>query len=283
MKPATLTAQARRIARAMALLAERVDDPPSLDELADAAALSRWHFHRAYRVLAGETPAETLTRIRLSRAAAALLKTDAPMAQVARGAGYASIEAFTRAFREAHGIPPGAYRAQGGIGSPREEENTMHSIRITEQPAMTLAVLDHRGPYDLIGPVFDRLMAWAGARGLINDGSRFIGLYWDDPKSVPDAELRSAAGITVPPGTALSDGVRLVQMPATRCAALRFQGPYAELEATYDWLYGTWLPASGEEPADHPMMEDYLNDCRSLPPAEWLTDVLMPLRARIMA
>jgi AraC family transcriptional regulator len=25
-------------------------------------------------------------------------------------------------------------------------------------------------------------------------------------------------------------------------------------------------------------MEEYLNDCRTLPPAEWLTDVLLPLR-----
>jgi len=279
MKTITLTDHARRIARAMALLADRIDDPPSLDALADAAAFSPYHFHRAYRMLAGETPAETLARLRLSRAAVALLKTDAPMAQVAPGAGYGSVAAFTRAFRDAHGIPPGAYRAQGGIGT----EDSMHKIRHTELPAMTLAVLDHRGSYDHVGPVYDRLSAWAAARGLIGAATRFIALYWDDPSSMPDGELRSAAGLTVPAGTPVSDGVRLIEVPAMRCAALRFQGPYAELEGAYDWLYGTWLPGSGEEPADHPMMEEYLNDPRRLPPSEWLTDVMMPLKARVTA
>ena len=45
-------------------------------------------------------------------------------------------------------------------------------------------------------------------------------------------------------------------------------------------LYGTWLPGSGEEPADAPAMEDYLNDCRTLPPAAWLTEILLPLTPR---
>ncbi len=281
MKTVTLTDHARRIARAMALLAERIDDPPSLEELAEAAAFSQYHFHHAYRGLVGETPAETLARLRLSRAAAALLKTDAPMAQVARGAGYGSVAAFTPAFRDAHGIPPGAYRARGGIGSPKED--SMYQIRHTDLPAMTLAALDHRGPYDDISTVFDRLLAWGAARGLLAEQARYIGLYWDDPKSMPAAQLRSAAAITVQPGTPVSDGVRLIEVPAMRCATLRFQGPYAELEGAYDWLYGTWLPGSGEEPADHPMIEDYLNDCRTLPPSEWLTDVMMPLKVRVPA
>ena len=283
MKTATLTDHARRIARAMALLAERVDAPPSLEEMAGVAAFSPCHFHRAYRSLTGETPAETLARLRLSRAAVVLIKSDAPMAKVAKGAGYGSVAAFNRAFREAHGLPPGAYRAAGGIGSPKQEEEAMHHVRMIDWPAMTLAVLDHRGPYDDIGAVFDRLIAWGTARGLIEEATRFVALYWDDPKSVPDADLRAVAGFAVPADTAVSDGVRLVGVPAMHCAALRFKGPYAELEGAYDWFYGTWLPGSGEAPADQPMMEEYLNDCRSLPPQEWLTDILMPLKARVPA
>lgn len=53
--------------------------------------------------------------------------------------------------------------------------------------------------------------------------------------------------------------------------------PFSELEAAYETLYGEWLPASGEEPADVPCCEEYLSDCRSLPPAEWLTGIFLPL------
>ena len=142
------------------------------------------------------------------------------------------------------------------------------------------AALPHRGSFDAMGPVFDRLGAWAAARGLIQATTRFIGIYPDDPHSVPEAELRSLAALTVPPGTPLDPGMEVVELPALRCARLRYQGPYAELEAVYDRLYGAWLPQSGEEPDAFPVFEEYLNDCRSLPPAEWLTDILLPLKPR---
>jgi AraC family transcriptional regulator len=66
-------------------------------------------------------------------------------------------------------------------------------------------------------------------------------------------------------------------------AVLVFKGPYAELEAAYTWLYRDWLPNSGEEPADQPPREDYLNDPKALPPAEWLTAVMIPLKERVAA
>jgi AraC family transcriptional regulator len=263
-KIATLEQYGRRVARAMGLLAARLDDPPDLDALAAAAAFSPCHFHRIYRLLAGETPAETLARNRLSRAAADLLEARA-MAQVAKRAGYGSVAAFTRAFRAAYGVPPG------------EEEGRMPEITLRREPALRLAALRHVGDYLAIGAVFDRLQAWAAARGLLRPETRFVGLYWDDPASVPAAQLRSAAAITVGPEAALDDGVEAIELPAGRYAVLRFQGPYAELERAYTALYRDWLPGSGEEPADRPAMEEYLNDPRALPPAEWLTEILLPL------
>jgi AraC family transcriptional regulator len=276
----------RRIARAMALIAADPAKTPTLDELAAAAAFSPYHFHRLYRELAGETPAETLARERLSRAAHLLLRGALPVAQVARRSGYGSAAAFTRAFRAAYGTPPAAYRAAGGIGArpPRptttKETLPMHEVTIRDEPALRLAALSHQGPYAGIGGVFDRLMAWAAARRLIGPETRFIGLYHDDPVSVPEAALRSEAGLTVGPEVEGSEGVRILDLPATRAAVLRFQGPYAELEPVYSWLYRDWLPASGEEPADSPPREDYLNDCRTLPPAEWLTEIILPLKPR---
>jgi AraC family transcriptional regulator len=279
-KTQTLLAHGARIARAMALLAADPSRTPRLEELAEAAAFSPYHFHRVYRELAGETPAETLARLRMSRAAADLIKTPLPMARVARRAGFGSVPAFTRAFRAAYGLPPGAYRQARGIGAPHPEEERMGPVTIGSLPPLRLAVIGHRGAYDAIGGVYDRLFAWAGPRGLLGPEARSFALYHDDPTSVAESNLRSDAGLTVPPGVEGSGEVRIVEVPALRVAVLRHKGPYAELEAAYSRLYGDWLPASGEEPADHPVMEEYLNDPRSLPPSEWLTDVLLPLKPR---
>lgn len=289
LKPSTKLDYGRRIARAIARIAADPARTLTLEELAEAAAFSPFHFHRIYRELTGETPADTLARERLSRAAALLRREKLPIEAVARRCGYGSAAAFTRAFRAAYGVPPAAYRDGDGLGAPlpppttNRESTAMFDVTIREEPAMRLATLPHRGPYGAIGTVFDRLMAWAGARGLVGDDSRFIALYHDDPVSVPEKDLRSEAGITVPPGVEASEGVTIQDLPPTRVAVLVFKGPYAELEGAYSWIYRDWLPASGEEPADQPCREDYLNDCRTLPPSEWLTAIMVPLKERVTA
>ncbi|WP_376093477.1 GyrI-like domain-containing protein [Roseomonas sp. CCTCC AB2023176] len=287
-KPATLLDHGARIARAMALIARDPARAVPLEELAEAAAFSPCHFHRIYRHLAGETPAETRNRLRLSTAAAELVRGQAPVAQVAKRAGFSGAATFTRAFAAAYGIPPAAYRARRGLGAVLRqptliEEAIMAEVTIRTLPALRLAVLPHRGPYTDIGSAFDRIAAWAAARGLVGPDSRFFARYFDDPGSVPDAQLRSEAGLTVPPHVTGDGEVRIVEVSALRAAVLRYQGPYAELEGAYTTLYRDWLPTSGEEPSDEPCLEEYLNDPKELPPAEWLTDVILPLRERVPA
>ena len=74
--------------------------------------------------------------------------------------------------------------------------------------------------------------------------------------------------------------VRLLDLAGGRHAVLVHKGPYAELHKAYNWLFGTWLPASGEEPADRPCFEEYLNDPQQVPPEEWLTAINLPLVAK---
>jgi AraC family transcriptional regulator len=86
---ATTESYARRLGKVAAHIAAHLDDPLDLDRLAGVACLSPYHFHRIYRALWGETAAETLSRLRLGRAAVQLLTTTEPMTQIARSAGMA--------------------------------------------------------------------------------------------------------------------------------------------------------------------------------------------------
>jgi AraC family transcriptional regulator len=153
----------------------------------------------------------------------------------------------------------------------------MPNVTIVSTPAYHCAAIDHLGPYHQIGAAFDRLAAWARPRGLMGLGSHCFGIYYDDPNTVPSAKLRSAACLTIGPEVTIEPPLRPVHIPGGRHARLQHKGPYAELEQVYRYLYRTWLPASGEQPADAPCFEAYLNDCKSLPPSEWLTDVYLPL------
>ncbi|BBK41483.1 AraC family transcriptional regulator [Allostella vacuolata] len=258
-----------------------LDEDLDLERLAAVACFSPCHFHRIYRAAMGETVTETVRRRRLHRAAAELAEGLLPIARVARRAGYSGVAAFTRAFSGAYGTPPAAYRARGRLDGPAPPAPTgaaaVTDVAIRTIAPVRVAAIAHAGDYQEIGHAFEKLQAWAGSSGLVGPGTRFFAIFHDDPGSVPKAEQRAEACLTVPEGTVLPDGIRMIEIAGGRHTVLRHVGPYAELERTYRRLYRDWLPGSGEEPADHPCIEEYLNDCRTLPPAEWLTDVMMPL------
>jgi AraC family transcriptional regulator len=278
---ATDLSYSQRIERVAIYIADHLDEPLSVERLAGVACFSPYHFHRIYRALTNETVSATLRRLRLHRAAGDLSRSGMPVSKVARRAGYGSAAAFSRAFVAAYGMPPAAYRARAAPPSPEQaaatEEIDMYEVRIKDFAPVRLAALDHKGEYQAIGTAFSRLAAWAKPRGLLANGARSFGVYFDDPESVPAAELRSIAGITVGDDFVGADDVRVYALPAMKVASVIHKGPYAELEKPYRWLYKEWLPKSGYDPANQPCFEEYLNDCRTLPPTEWLTEVSVPL------
>lgn len=288
---------AARIQRAADHIAAHLDAALTLERLADVACFSPHHFHRIYRGVMGETPDQTVRRLRLHRAAVALARGTAPLLQVAAQAGYGSVEAFSRAFSAAYGHPPAAYRAQFANGAApdrrsapaaatdrpaSEETKSMYDVTVETAPGYRLLGRRHRGAYDDIGPVFERVFLWAGARDLIREDALGVGLYYDDPQTVPVGELRSFAGVAVDQATVLSPeaqeaGFEIAEVPAGPVAQILFKGPYAELEPVYRHLYETWLPEQGRAPADHPGYEIYLNSPSDTPPTELLTQVRVPL------
>lgn len=254
----------------------------SLDALADVAAMSRFHWHRVFHAMTGETAAEAVRRIRMDRAARWLITEDWPVAEVARKVGYPNVRSFARTFAEAQGMTPAAFRKRGEIASPfhlrRRGETLMFDVRLRTDPARHVAGLPHRGPYMEIGKTFERVGGIVAARNLFPQITEMVGVYYDDPAAVPAEKLRSHAGFALKPGTAVPEGLEAVDLPAGRLAVIRFRGHYSGFRAAYDHLYGTWLPASGEEPRDAPAMEIYLNTPMDAAPEDLLTDICLPIR-----
>lgn len=121
MKTITLETYAKRIERVLHYMVDHLDDcdqnPLDIHRLVEEAILSPHHFHRVYVAMMGETVADTLRRYRLHRAAIKLSASATPVALLAGEAGYGSAQAFTRAFREAYGVPPAQYRLHGKLSA----------------------------------------------------------------------------------------------------------------------------------------------------------------------
>jgi AraC family transcriptional regulator len=154
----------------------------------------------------------------------------------------------------------------------------MHEVVIREVPAMEVVSVEHVGSYMQIGKAFDMLMGWLAARNLFSPAMRMVGIFYDDPGIVAEAELRSRAGVVLPRPVEVVAPVSLTWIAGGEYAVLRHKGPYADMRAAYQWLYGEWLVQSGREAADAPCFEEYLNNPKETAPGELLTDICLPLR-----
>lgn len=274
---------AERLERVFRWLADHLDDTLDLARLADVACLSPYHFHRVYRAVQGETAADTVRRLRLHRAAVELITGELPVARIARRAGYGSQEAFTRAFKSAYGVPPARYRASfvpdpAATAKENEMDTMTYEATVRHTSAIRVAALRQQGPYANIAGTFERLMVMAGGQRLLGPDVRTFGIYYDDPSVTAASGLRADACVTVAEGVIPDGELRVREIPGGRYAVVVHVGPYAELEHAYKWLYGVWLPQSGEEPGDAPVIEAYLNDARFVRPTELETEIWLPLR-----
>lgn len=271
----------RRIIRVIDHIHDHPAGDLSLDALADVAAMSRFHWHRVFRAMTGETVAQAVRRIRLGRAAHLLVRDELTVGAVALAVGYPNQSSFVRAFRDAFGMTPAAFRRRGELRPflpLRPPENLpMPDVLIRKEPARRLAAIAHRGPYIEIARAFAKLGTLAGSRGLFGPGAEMIGVYYDDPHATPAADLRSHAGLRVADGAVIEPPLAEVLLPAGDYAVLTHRGPYAGLQASYDRLYGHWLPASGREPADSAVFENYLNTPGEVAPDDLLTEICVPL------
>lgn len=82
----------------------------TLEQIAEHAGFSPYHFHRLFRRTTGMNIADYLRQRRLSQASVLLLHSTTPILDIAMHCHFESQEAFTRAFKKLYGLPPGRYR-----------------------------------------------------------------------------------------------------------------------------------------------------------------------------
>lgn len=292
MKEQTQIGYQQRLTKVVDYIYQNLDAPLDVNTLADVACMSPYHFHRIYRLMTGETINTSIRRLRLSVSASDLIRTDKPIATIAKQFNYASIEAYSRAFTQLFQLPPSEYRQLHRTSpatleqvSPQnwmtfqplydQENQLMYPVEVTEIPSIHLIGVKHQGDYMKIGQAFDKVCMYAGSHNLFTDRSRSFGIYYHDPKTVATDELESVACISVDDPDLVIDDEQVIKLtiPASRAAALMFKGPYAELEQPYAWLFGQWLPQSDLTLKDHPAFEEYLNAPQNTPPSELLTRI----------
>jgi len=297
MKEVTLKIYKERLLKALVHIQEHLDAEIELETLARAAHFSPYHFHRIFSGMMGESVAEHIRRLRLERAAQHLKHGSHPVTRIAFEAGYDSHEAFTRAFRTMFGESPSRFRARCGTAPFIESPSGIHfspnkrlrqyktftkglktmNVQIKKIEPMRVAFVRHTGPYKECGVAWGKLCGWAGPKGLLRAGVKFLGQSHDDPEVTPPEKLRYDACITVDAGVQAEGEIGVQVIPGGDYAMVTHFGPYENLNKTYAQIMGEWLPRSGREASTKPCFEVYLNSPDSTAPQDLITEIYVPL------
>ncbi|AIY43363.1 putative transcription regulator protein [Collimonas arenae] len=269
------------MARVIAAIVAEPMAQHSLEGLAGIANFSPFHFHRLYRGMMGETVAATIRRLRLAHAASLLMEGKRSITDIALETGYDSPQAFTRAFRSFSGSSPRGFRqkigvfAGGDAGGGATQDQPGFDMHLLEREPMRIHALPHSGPLATIPYSHRRLRTLVGSRPV----QQWLGVCYGDPEANDDfRDFRYYAAAVLPAEPLIADGVGIMDIPGGLYAVHTLMGPYTQIGPAINTLYSAWLPGSGYEPDDRPLLECYRNNPRMVAPEELRTDLLIPIR-----
>lgn len=268
----------------------------TLEELSDVALFSKFHFHRVFYSIVGETLFQFIQRLRIEKAAMALItERKKSVTQIAYGVGFNSSAAFSRAFKEFFEMTPSEWRKTKSLSemnsnlgktiSNKKKENDLSSIytelqdnliiwrgkmknkkptvEVKDLQTMAVAYVRNVGPYqgnsDLFKELFNKLFTWAGPRELINfPKTKVLVVYHDDPEVTDTGKLRISCCISIPEEADVDGEIGKMTIEGGKYAVARFENIKSdEYQDCWNWVYGQWLPESGYVPDDNPPFELY--------------------------
>lgn len=279
---------AATITRVCDYISEHLNDDLSVERLSQVANFSKYHFHRQFTEYTGISVSRFILMARFKRASYQLVfdKT-ARIIDIALDANFETPESFSRAFKNAFGQTPSQFRQKPEWISwksryhfPMIERNESMHVEIVQFAETKIAVLEHRGSPALVNDSVAVFIDWRRESQLSPVGtSGSYGLVYDDPQTTePDNfrfDLCGSVNTEVP---ANAQGVINKTIPAGRCARIRHHGAYEALDDKVRYLYGKWLPGSGEALRDFPCFFHYINLFPEVAEHELLTDIYLPLK-----
>ena len=299
-----------RINKVMNYVDTHIDQTLSLGILAGIANFSPYHFHRIFTVLTGETPGNFVQRMRVEKAAR-FLQTDKRMSisEIAYACGFGSISLFSRSFRAYFGTTAKEYRQQEkavfvnnglryGKNGQLLSKNLKQEfdfdaqlctvklnniifmdakIEIKEMPEMKVVYIRHTGRYNQIGKAFEKLMKWAGPRGLLNfPETKTITLYLDDPTVTEIEKIRQDACVTVNCDVKVEGEIGKAVIPAGKHAVGRFRIDGAGFEKAWSTVC-LWITESGYQPYGNPY-ELYYSSAEDAAQGIFDLDICIPVK-----
>ena len=306
-----------RLNRTIDYIQNHYDEDLNLAKLAEVACFSKFHFHRIFRAMVGETINDFVQRIRLEKSMQKLTtELNKSITEIALDCGFSCSQNFAKLFKARYGITPSIFRREfkwndwkikmlNLKGKNKDDLQPVEAflydtyynkrqlpidkildkpfvpqVRIDHLPDLSVAYIRSRGPYHskAIGPVFKQLLQWASPRALIENGSMVLSVLWSNPSITPEDKLIHDACITVPESLRADRWVNVQVLPSGKFAIHHCEIDADHTEEIWMSFVLNWLASSDYQPDDRPPYQIYYNDADSHPLKHQIMDLCLPIK-----
>ena len=243
----------KRISRVCDYISQHLNEPLTLDNMSDVAALSKYHFHRVFSAYCGVSVTKYIQLARLKRASFRLaFEKNIRIIDIAFEAGFESAEAFARAFKRTFLQSPSEFRAQPQWQQwhsrfdiqPQTNGVNVMKVDIVDFARTNISLIEHLGSPNTVYETAQKFIAWRQETGLSPvKTSKTFGIPYSDPKTTEPELFRWDLGGTTDEEIPDNQyGVKAGVIPGGKCAHFRHKGSHEAIRDSICYIYREWLP-----------------------------------------
>ena len=250
----------QRIYKVQNYIELHINDSLSIEELADIAGFSKYHFHRIFKRIVDEPLSRYVNRLKLERATNLLTyRSDMTITDIAYHFGFTDSAVFSRTFKNYYGVSPSQYRNDNSknckdvrrTSQYNECKKVRGNVEIVAADNINVAYIRHIGTYEELTIAFpkmiEKLFHYAAKQNYhVFKDTKVLTIYHDHHEFTEDNHLRTSLSITIPGESAIeTNDIGIMVIPSGKYAVGHFeifQDEYKE--------HGTLYMVSGCQIAD---------------------------------
>lgn len=255
----------RRVYKVQDYIESHINDSLSIEDLANVAGFSKFHFHRIFKGMMDEPLSRYVNRLKLERATHLLTyRTDMTITDIAYYFGFTDSAVFFRTFKSYYGVSPSHYRNHNSKNCKDVSETSQYNeckkvrgeVEIVTADKVNVAYIRHVGTYKDLAIDFpemiEKLFHYASEQNYhAFEDTKVLTIYHDHHEFTEDYHLRTSLCITILDEVVEGNSdIGLMTIPSGKYAVGHFEILPDEYKGAWDFLYGEWLPNSGYKPRD---------------------------------
>nr|WP_321237367.1 AraC family transcriptional regulator [uncultured Psychroserpens sp.] len=292
----------KSINKALQHIEQHLESDLSLELVSKVAHYSPFHFHRLFKAFTKETLNNYIARKRVEKASAVLLHhKNVTISELSTQYGFTSNSSFTRAFKKFYGMSPSHFRStskgkyskisqlKSKNGKPITNfEPYVWSINQNNVLVMTSNIdvktieTIHAVGITCIGkqqlePAINRLITWAGSKGLLRaSGFKIATVFYDSFKITAPDKVRMSACILVEKPLQTEGEVMTLELSSGQYIIGHFEISIHEFPTVWTGLF-KWMNDNGYKKRDQPPFEIYHNNFNEHAEKKCIVDLYIPV------